>query len=438
MSFLIDRPKSERYAEGKARRKITPRAALGAFSPPDRDPLALLARSNEGRITSLIGERRTRMSKNPFGFLRGAACLMATDLAPAVKPGLEVQACGDAHLMNFGAFLSPEGQILFDVNDFDETLPGVDFTVDVKRLAASVAVAARHKERHTPRDARTLAESAAASYRQTMFALAGMSPLDAWLARTPLDTVIGDLAERAIGANVRAAEAGVSVADDFPTLEPPVIGRRIADRNTTVFHFDESDDPLAHADIDYILAQTRSRLSPGAAKLLRRYEKCDAAFRAAGVGSVGTFCAIALFRTQDPTDAPLFLQIKEARTSVLEALAPAWPQRQGERVAQGQTVMQGAGDPFLCAARESGRDFYVRLLRTRRLNGVADILEKRALPDYARLCGRTLARAHARSADPVVLAGYMGKSDAFERALGAFAMAYERQNLADYEAFVAG
>jgi uncharacterized protein (DUF2252 family) len=350
-----------------------------------------------------------------------------------------VQAGGDCHLMNFGAFTSPEGNVLFDVNDFDETLPDVDFTVDIKRLVASVAVAAQNAGQ-IDRDARRTARMAATAYRETVRGLARLSPIEAWNARVQLEEATHGLRDRVIDDALHAAmtkSPGRNDADDFPKLERVGDGQwRIADRAPKIFHVDDAIDDAARLDIKRLFEAVGATLSPQVAALLRRYSFCDAAFKAVGVGSVGTYCAIGLFMTED--DEPLFLQLKEARVSVLERLrGSVWNGAQGERVVTGQRIMQAASDLFLGWAHDetSGRQFYVRHLKTRRLGSISEVLQEKALPRYSALCGRTLARAHARSSDAAVLAGYMGKSETFDDAMASFAMAYTAQNQKDYNAY---
>ncbi len=428
-----------RYAAGKALRKVVQREALGDFSPSKRDILSIFAATNAGRLPSLLPLRHQLMSASAFAFLRGAADLMATDLASAPTPGIMVQAGGDAHLMNFGAFASPEGNVLFDLNDFDETLPGVDFTIDLKRLCASVAIAAQIAGQ-SDHDARAIARAAAKSYRGAVHMLADLSPIEAWNARVPLSEVARSLRGRVLSDALHAAITKAprrDESDEFPKIERGESDKwRIVDRAPKIFHVETSTDVAARIDIAKLFDAVRATLSPQVAALLQRYRYRDAAFKAVGVGSVGTYCAIGLFMTED--DEPLFLQLKEARVSVLERLCKSpWTGAQGARVVSGQLIMQAASDPFLGWARDeaSGRQFYVRHLKTRRLGSISELLLENALPSYAALCGRTLARAHVRSTDAAVLAGYLGKSDAFDDAMASFAAAYSTQNQKDFKSF---
>jgi uncharacterized protein (DUF2252 family) len=432
----------EFFKQGKALRLKTPREAHADLKRPmKRDAVAILAESDPDRVPELIPERYARMMQNPFAFLRGAAAVMAADLAGQPMAGIPVQAGGDSHLMNFGAFVTPEDNILFDVNDFDETLPGVDFTVDVKRLAASVAVAAMAAE--APRkQARAIAATTVKAYRWHMAALAKRSPLEIWHSRIDLEQEIsvignGGLRRKLSGIIDKARGEGLSKDDNFPHLVGGA-DARIVDKPPTIFHLDSKADARHKIDATDLFETYRKGLNPDRIRLLDRFAMKDLAFKAVGVGSVGTFCCVALFMTGD--NEPLFLQVKQAQHSVLERLGGklGYKGNQGRRVVEGQQMMQAASDIFLGATRDaaSGRDFYVRTLKNRRLGGVSELSEGKDLSDYAQLCGRTLARAHARSGEPAMIAGYMGKSDVMDEAIASFAMAYADQTVIDHTALV--
>jgi uncharacterized protein (DUF2252 family) len=424
--------RQERYKQGRALRTRTPREAHAEFHGPwDRDAVAILAESDVQRVPELVPERYKRMTVDPFAFLRGAAAVMATDLAHQPLAGAPVQACGDCHLMNFGAFNSPEDNILFDINDFDETLPGVDFTVDVKRLAASVAVAAKAAAM-SDRRARSFAASTVTAYREHMFALMELSPREIWHSRIDLQQELAHIESpelrRSLSTLIRHAQhRGLDRDDNFPHLvtggEP-----RIAHK------------PLGGRTFDFArgFALYRETLTPDRSVLLDRYRLMDVAFKAVGVGSVGTICVVGLFLSAD--GEPLFLQVKQAQRSVLERLSKklAYQGPQGRRVVEGQRMMQAASDIFLGWTSDEplGIEFYVRILKNRHLGAVSELAEQQALSEYARLCGRTLARAHARSGDPAVIAGYMGRNEAFDDALASFAMVYAEQTVKDYAALV--
>ena len=430
-----------RYAAGKVLRQIVPRETLADFTPAaNRNVLAIIAETERDRIQSLLWLRRKSMAESPHAFLRGAADVMAADLATQPAPGIRAQVCGDCHLMNFGAFISPEGQALFDVNDFDETLPDVDVTIDLRRFATSVVLAALGVVK-SERGARAEARGAVKAYRRAVTELASLTPLQAWNMRVPLRDVVAKLRNRVLHQAVRAVasarQSEDDFADNFPKVAQDDYGEcRIEDKRPRLFHLD--DDAANRFDVDGLIAAAFANLPPQVASLLRRYHLADIAFKAVGVGSVGTYCTIALFMS--PDEEPLFLQVKEAQRSVLERFGlGAWPGAQGARVVEGQRMMQAASDIFLGPMRDpaSKREFYMRQLKTRRLGGLTELLQNHDLLDYAKLCGRTLARAHARSADAMTLAGYMGKSEAFDDALASFAILYARQNAEDYEAFCA-
>jgi len=434
--------RAERYKYGRELRARTPREAHAQLHGlRDRDPVAILAESDADRVAELLPERYKRMMADPFGFLRGAAAVMAADLAHEPTAGAPVQACGDCHLMNFGAFNSPEDSILFDINDFDETLPGVDFTVDVKRLAASVAVAAGPANLSDKR-ARSLAAGAVAAYREHMFGLVDLSPLEIWHSRIDLEQELKQIESpalrRSLSTVIRHAQRrGLDRDDNFPHLvaggEP-----RIADKPPTIFHI--SPKALGGRKVDFArsFALYRAMLTPDRTVLLDRYRLMDVAFKAVGVGSVGTICVVGLFLSGD--GEPLFLQVKQAQRSALQRLSEtlAYQGPQGRRVVEGQRMMQAASDIFLGWTSDEplGLEFYVRVLKNRRLGAVSDLAEQEALAEYARLCGRTLARSHARTGEPAVIAGYMGRTEAFDDALASFAMAYAAQTIKDHAALV--
>lgn len=426
---------AERYEHGTRLRKKVPREGhADLHGPADRDAVAILAATDRTRVPELLPVRYARMLASPFAFLRGAAAVMAEDLRHQPVAGIAVQACGDCHLMNFGAFATPEQNILFDINDFDETLPGVDFTADLKRLSASVAVAALAANLSKKR-ARALAATTVDAYRNRMRNLAKLSPLEIWHSKMILAREIERIEDRVLRRELQRilarARDHLTEDDNFPRL---VKGKqaRIEDRPPLIYHFAPKGDARHHVDAKRALDAYAARLAPDRQCLIERYSLKDVAFKVVGVGSVGTFCAIGLYTCGDGT--PLFLQIKEAGTSVLERLAPKFSGHQGQRVVEGQRVMQAASDLFLGWTEDvaSHRYFYVRHLKNRRLGSVSELVEERALASYARLCGRTLARAHARSADPAVLAGYMGKRGVFDDALGSFAMAYAARTQDDF------
>jgi uncharacterized protein (DUF2252 family) len=434
--------RAERFKQGKDLRRKTPREAHAELKGSmARSAVAILAESDPERVPELVPERYKRMMLNPFAFLRGAAAVMATDLAGQPIAGLPVQAGGDSHLMNFGAFVTPEDNILFDVNDFDETLPGVDFTVDLKRLAASVVVAASSAGA-SKKQSRAVAAATVRAYRLHMSELARLSPLEIWHSRIDLEQEVkridnADLKRKLAGVIAKARGEGLSKDDNFPHLATGN-NPKIVDKPPTIFHLDPKAVARHRLAVERVFATYRKGLHPHLLRLLDRFRLQDIAFKAVGVGSVGTFCCVALFLS--PDNEPLFLQIKQAMHSVLERLGGklVYKGNQGRRVVEGQLMMQAASDIFLGPTQDetSGRQFYVRTLKNRRLGGVSEISEGEALSDYAELCGRTLARAHARSGEPAAIAGYMGKSEALDDAIASFGMAYADQTIVDHAALV--
>jgi uncharacterized protein (DUF2252 family) len=426
---------AERRAAGRDLRRVVPRSAHGVWTPPPnrRDPVSILIEQGATRIAALLPVRHARMRTDAFAFLRGAAAIMAADLATTPSTGLRVQAGGDAHLMNFGAYASPEGHPVFDVNDFDETLPA-PFEWDVKRLAASVAVAGR--VRGLPDSAcHDLARRVGRAYRSQMSALAGLPPIDAWFSRVDLHGALGKIPDRALrrAQRLRLRGAVDSARGAYAHLLAADGTLRMPERPPVIYRMDGSDETAAAA-----FAAWRNSLPEERRVLAERYRLHDLVFKAVGVGSVGTFCAIGLFATGDGDT--LLLQLKQAQPSVLAPYAGASVYaHQGERVVVGQRLMQAAPDVFLgwATAGGDGKHFYVRQLKDSRLAAIGAALEAASLPFYARLCARTLARAHARSGDAAAIAGYLGDSDGFDGPLAAFAMAYADQTAADHAAFEA-
>jgi uncharacterized protein (DUF2252 family) len=440
--IAISAPRAERYSAGKALRDVVSLESH-ADCPPgsERDPVAILRESDPLRLPNLLPIRYQRMSHSAFTFLRGAAAVMAHDLAQLPQLGAHVQACGDCHLMNFGAFNTPEGRVLFDINDFDETLPGVDFTVDLKRLVASVAVAARDA-RCADKKAKALAQGAARAYREFMRELGGQPPLEVWYARMDIAREIRNIDDPKLRDQLLSilikSKKDLAADDNFPHLATAKGGiPHIEDRPPLIYHFtDEVHDQKIHAHSAF--SAYRQTLLPERRALVQRFELTDIAMKVVGVGSVGTYCAVGLFMTADGDH--LFLQVKQALHSVLEKIAAASADlpEEGRRVVEGQRFMQAASDLFLGWTQDkaSGRQFYVRQLKNRRLGSICEVIEARALEPYASLCGRTLARAHARSGDPAVIAGYMGKSEIFDEALASFAMSYAALTARDHALLV--
>lgn len=418
---------------GTALRRKVPRSALGEWtSPAERaNPVEILIEQGRNRIPELLPIRYARMSADPFAFLRGAAAVMAADLSHTPTTDIRLQACGDAHLANFGSYASPEGSPVFDVNDFDETLPA-PFEWDVKRLATSLVVAGRVAH-YSEKAARDLARLAARSYRKHIARLACLPPIEAWNARVDLVRAIGAIDEPKIRRAVekRLAQVLESGAQHFGLAEEKGVKAHIREKRPLVYHLSKHALHAKKAFASY--AQT---LQEDRRVLLHRYKLRDVAFKVVGVGSVGTFCAIGLLTAGD--GSPLLLQIKEAQQSVLAPFAGSSNYtNHGERVVVGQRMMQAATDVFLGWTREpiDGRYFYIRRLKDSRLADIGTQLEA-ALPFYASLCGRTLARAHARAGDAAFVSGYVGSSGSFDEAIQKFAIAYADQSEKDWTAFL--
>jgi uncharacterized protein (DUF2252 family) len=430
----------ERRQAGQNLRKLIPRRLHAAWTPPPNraDPVQTLIETGRHRISALLPIRYERMRQSPFGFLRGAAAIMAADLATTPVSGLTVQACGDCHLANFGTFASPEGTPVFDVNDFDETLPA-PFEWDVKRLATSFAVDGRR--RGLPAKAcRQLARTAAATYREQMADLARLDPLTAWRTRVDVAGTVGGIDDSRLRERETRLLNDVTAAAQrgYPKLLERSRGRwRIRAHPPLVVPLIGRDDDTHALAARTAFASYASTLPEERAALLARYRLTDLAFKVVGVGSVGTFCAIGLFTTAD--DDVLLLQIKEAQTSVLAPFAGrSIYANQGKRVVTGQRLMQTVTDVFLGWTQDAGDDrhCYVRQLKDQRMAMIGTQLADAALPYHATLCGRTLARAHARSGDAARIAGYMGNGGAFDTAIAGFAMAYATQTERDFRLFL--
>ncbi|WP_233837745.1 DUF2252 domain-containing protein [Paraburkholderia sp. ZP32-5] len=435
----------ERASQGRVIRDSVPRSSqAGWVAPADRrDIIEILNESNEGRIAHLIPIRFGRMAASPFAFYRGAAAIMAADLAVTPTSGIRVQACGDAHLMNFGGFATPERNVIFDINDLDETLPA-PFEWDLKRLAASVAIAGHHLELPASDTAR-IAVDLVREYRERMHDYASMRTLDVWYDRIDLqkyqdrtgDPEIVEIARKRIAQRIEV-ERRKTVPDHlYPKLVSDEGERpRIKDEPPLIVHPNEDLAPGIGSNYAEAIESYRQSLAEHVRVLFDRFHFVDLAMKVVGVGSVGTMCSVGLLMASD--NDPLFLQVKEARASVLEPYAgKSLHANHGERVIAGQRLMQAASDVFLGWTRgKNGRDFYVRQLRDMKLSVVIESLDSGMLRQYARMCAHALARAHARSGDAAMMAGYMGSGQSFDDAIGEFAMEYRSQNQLDYRAFI--
>jgi uncharacterized protein (DUF2252 family) len=431
-------PRAERAAAGRARRAVCAREKLGEFSKSARDPITIIEISNAHRLPELIPIRYGRMAHSPFTFYRGAAALMAHDIAACPSPGICAQICGDAHLGNFGGFASPERALLFGLNDFDETTPGA-FEWDLKRLAASFHIAAREQSL-SESEAKRIVLHMAATYRERMQECAEMGALELWYAHIDLETLISmahsaDTRQQRIEMTERALHRTSDRA--YPKLVDVVDGRpRIHDNPPLVYHAFPIADfyrDVLHFWQNYVASMPEERRL-----LLARYELVDVAIKVVGVGSVGTRCAIALLLGGGVE--PLFLQFKEADRSVYEPWAgrSVYPNA-GQRVVVGQRIMQAASDIFLgwAHAPHIGADFYVRQLRDMKISLVCEHMSFDEMFEYANACGWALARAHAKGSDPAAIAGYLGRGDRFPRAMAVFARQYADQNEKDHQALLA-
>jgi uncharacterized protein (DUF2252 family) len=445
---------AERAARGKAARARVPRDTHAVFDPPpDRpDPIGLLEQQAASRLPELVPVRWGRMMVSPFSYYRGAALPMASDLATTPVSGLAVQACGDAHLSNFGLFGSAERRLIFDVNDFDETLPG-PWEWDVKRLAASLEVAGR--DNGFPAKPRREAVLATVSrYRQAMREFATMTNLDVWYAHADVNELRAQADAQLRARQRKLLDKGLAKARTRDSMQQLAKMTRMVDGRPRII----SDPPLVVpvdelipaeidrtvfvAELQGLIAKYQRTLETDRRYLLHQFEYCDMARKVVGVGSVGTRCWIILMLGRDETD-PLFLQVKEAETSVLSRFVGASKYaNQGQRVVAGQRLMQASSDIFLgwqhieAGADGRARDFYIRQLRDWKFSVDIESLRPSGLRMYGTLCGWTLARAHARSGDRIAIASYLGNSDVFDRAIAKFAAAYADQNERDYEALV--
>jgi uncharacterized protein (DUF2252 family) len=453
-SGLAQLTPAQRAERGKQARAAVPRASHAVFDPPAGrpDPLALLEEQAKSRVPELVPVRYGRMMVSPFTYYRGAALPMASDLAGTPVSGLAVQACGDAHLSNFGVFGSAERRLVFDVNDFDETLPG-PWEWDVKRLAASLEVAARGNG-FGGRQRREIVAAAVASYRQAMRAFAGMTNLEVWYAHADLDQMRAQFQSQLQARQLKGIDKGMAKARTRDSMAEVAKLTRVVDGQVRII----SDPPLlvpveellpAEADraslqaqLASLIAGYRRTLETDRRYLLEQFEFADMARKVVGVGSVGTRCWIVLMHGRDQSD-PLFLQVKEAEASVLSRFVGASKYaNQGQRVVAGQRLMQAASDIFLGWQRtEAGldgrqRDFYVRQLRDWKFSLDIETMIPRGMHQYGQVCGWTLARAHARSGDRIAIAAYLGGSGVFDQAITEFAAAYADQNERDHQALV--
>jgi uncharacterized protein (DUF2252 family) len=433
-------------ARGRAQRKTVPRSSHAQWDPPPErpDPVAVLEEQAKSRVPDLVPIRHGRMLTSPFAYFRGAAAPMAWDLAHSPTTGIRVQACGDAHLLNFGMFAAPDRHLVFDVNDFDETLPA-PFDWDVKRLAASIAVAARDNG-FDDHDARQAARHCVSYYRHQMQRFATMRFLSIWYSRIDVDeaTHLFDAlqpkrAVRRRRRDIKKAHQRTNLAAMTKFCSRVEGEYRIRPDHPVIVRFPIERNPGMLEELRSAIALYRATLEPDPREVLSHYYFGDFARKVVGVGSVGTEAFILLLMG-DRDDEPLFLQLKEAQESVLAPFAgPSDCEHQGERVVRGQRLMQAAHDPFLgwtkgiAADGVASRDYYVRQLRD--MKGSMDVpaMDADQLSYYGRLCGWALARAHARTGRAALIAGYLGTSESFDHAIADFAVAYADQNQSDFQ-----
>jgi uncharacterized protein (DUF2252 family) len=434
-------PRDNRKERGKALKAAFPHKIHAAWNPAEdrRDPILILEESNAGRIQELAPVRFGRMLQSPFTFYRGAASVMAADLATTPNVGIRVQACGDCHLLNFGAFATPERNIVFDINDFDETLPA-PWEWDLKRLAVSFVLAANDNNLK-PKFGEAAAQAVARAYRERMGEFAKMSILDVWYASVDWQNVI----ERTSDAELQKQhkdqlkKAMKRTIQDyyFPKMTQQINGAyKIKDTPPIVYHFPESEEQVWHERIIKAFQAYKLTLQDDRQRLFDRYRLSDFAIKVVGIGSVGTMCAIALMLA--PDDEPLLLQIKEARESVLAPYAGKSEfENNGQRVVAGQRIVQSASDIFLgWTSFEDGRQFYVRQLRDTKVKPEPELWLGPQLVEIAETLGSVLARAHARSGDAAYIRGYLGSRTDFDEAIAEFSLAYAEQTIKDHAALV--
>jgi uncharacterized protein (DUF2252 family) len=425
---------------GKAVRRAVPRSRHGEWEPPSRDPLPILAEQDRSRLPELVPIRYERMLTSPFAFFRGAAAVMATDLAETPSTGLEVQLCGDAHLANFGVFAAPDRRLVFDCNDFDETCRG-PFEWDLKRLAASVAIAGRHRGFDRRQRQRSVG-AAVSAYREAMRRFAAMRNIDVWYARIDVEARLAEFRQRLDERRLRRIEKGLSKARSKDSLRAlrklthEVEGEtRIVSDQPLITPLEElADGAEAKAQLLEVLDAYRASLSDDRRRLAASYRYVHAARKVVGVGSVGTRAYLVLCFGSGDYD-PLFLQVKEAIKPVHAAYLPPFmfrEQHEGRRVVGAQRLLQSLGDPLLGYTKIDGRDYFVRQMKNMKASMPVPFMIGEPFNFWAFVCGALLARSHARTGDAVRIAGYCGDGDTLDRALVEFAESYGDQTERDH------
>jgi len=436
--FDPEASKATRFENGAAIRKVTPRSVHQEWNPSEirEDPIEILIKTSIGRVESLLPIRYSRMMESPFAFFRGAAAIMAADLAQTPNTGIHLQLCGDCHLMNFGGFATPERKLVFDINDFDETFPG-PWEWDLKRLAASFAIAGRWRK-FSEKNCKEFAWHVADSYKRHMLEYSKLSALQIWYA----DIDLAELIERGEDEEIKEFQhKRIKKASEYTAHEKEFAKMtyqdgsraRIKDDPPLIFHPVGEEGKRIIREAEAAHNRYIESLPDDKKVLLSRYKLHDLAMKVVGVGSVGTICGISLLMSA--TGEPIFLQFKEARQSVLEPNLKIKNKykHQGERIVMGQKLMQSASDMFLGWTHDDqNKFFYIRQLRDAKVKPVLEIMKARNMADYAKACGWALARAHARSGDPSLLSGYLGNSDEFADAISKFSILYADQNEIDY------
>ncbi len=438
--------RAERYLAGRNLRRKASRSRHGKWTHARNrpDPISILEESNKLRHANLVPIRYGRMSTSPFAFFRGSAEIMARDLSDTPASGVKAQLCGDAHLSNFGVYASPERRLVFDINDFDETIAG-PWEWDVKRLATSILLAGRGNG-FPPKKTREAVMRCLGSYRVNMQQFSLMHHLDVWYFRLDLEEILGRLSHQPGNKGVKkilkramTRASKRTRIQTFPKLAESVNGKyRIKDDPPLIFHYDTQfggQDILDTQDWRAFVLEYLATLPDEKRMVIERYRTVDMAQKVVGVGSVGTACAIVLLLGGAEGDDPLFMQIKEAQASALEPYVDASPySNHGQRVVSGQFMMQAASDAFLGWSKFKGRDFFFRQLHDMKLSAEIDTMNPAVFGMYAELCAAALARAHARTSDPAMISGYLGNKDIFDQAIADFAELYADQTEGDFAA----
>lgn len=438
ISFDVVTSKAERFEKGVAIRKVTPLSAHQQLNLAENreDPVEILIKTSIGRIENLLPIRYSRMMESPFAFYRGAAAIMAADLAQTPNTGIHLQLCGDCHLMNFGGFATPERQLVFDINDFDETFPG-PWEWDLKRLAASFVIAGRWRK-FSNKNCKEFAWNVADSYKRHMLDYSKLSALQIWYA----DIDLAELIELGRDKDFKEFDQKrIKKASEYTAHEKEFAKMtyfdgsraRIKDNPPLIFHPTGDLEKQVVKEGEIIHNRYLESLSEEKQVLLSRYKLHDIVIKVVGVGSVGTLCGISLLMSA--TGEPIFLQFKEARKSVLEGNVKTKGKysHQGERIVMGQKLMQSASDMFLGWTDDSkNKFFYIRQLRDAKVKPVLEVMKPKNMAEYAKACGWALARAHARSGDPSLISGYIGDTNEFANAISEFSVLYADQNELDY------